>query len=249
MRSLVFAANWKMHLGPSEAREYLAIFRHTYASTPGKQVWFFPPAVSLEAVALALEHRTDLLVGAQDIHWEPKGAFTGAISGPLATQAGARAVLVGHSERRHVFGETDEQTGKKVAAALRSDLLPVLCVGETLTQREAGETVAVVTRQLDAALGGLASDSLAKITIAYEPVWAIGTGRNATPKDAALVHAEIRRWLGGRKAAATRILYGGSVNLKNAAELLAERELDGVLVGGASLDPGGWAELVRSAAP
>ena len=249
MRSLVFAANWKMHLGPSEAREYLAIFRHTYASTPGKEVWFFPPAVSLEAVAGALEHRTDLLAGAQDIHWEPKGAFTGAISGPLATQAGARAVLVGHSERRHVFGETDEQTGKKVAAALRTDLLPVLCVGETLTQREAGETVAVVTRQLDAALGGLASDSLAKITIAYEPVWAIGTGRNATPKDAALVHAEIRRWLGGRKAAATRILYGGSVNLKNAAELLAERELDGVLVGGASLDPGGWAELVRTAAP
>jgi triosephosphate isomerase len=249
VRSLVFAANWKMHLGPSEAREYLAIFRHTYASTPGKQVWFFPPAVSLEAVAGGLEHRTDLLAGAQDIHWEPKGAFTGAISGPLATQAGARAVLVGHSERRHVFGETDEQTGKKVAAALRTDLLPVLCVGETLTQREAGETVAVVTRQLDAALGGLASDSLAKITIAYEPVWAIGTGRNATPKDAALVHAEIRRWLGGRKAAATRILYGGSVNLKNAAELLAERELDGVLVGGASLDPGGWAELVRSAAP
>ena len=248
MRALVFAANWKMHLGPSEAREYLAIFRHAYAPIPEREVWFFPPAVSLEAVAGGLEHRVDLLSGAQDIHWEPKGAFTGAISGPLAAQAGARAVLVGHSERRHVFGETDEQTGKKVAAALQAELLPVLCVGETLAQREADETVAVVTRQLEAALATLAADVLGKVTVAYEPVWAIGTGKNATPKDAAVVHAEIRAWLKQRKAGATRILYGGSVNLKNAAELLAERELDGVLVGGASLDPAGWAELVRTAA-
>ena len=248
MRSLVFAANWKMHLGPVDAREYLATFRHAYPPMPNRQVWFFPPAVSIEAVAGGLEHRADFLTGAQDIHWEPKGAFTGAISGPLAIQAGAQAVLVGHSERRHVFGETDEQTAKKVAAALAVNLLPLLCVGETLAQREAGETVAVVTRQLDAALGPVAADSLAKVTVAYEPVWAIGTGRNATPKDAALVHSEIRRWLGNRKAGATRILYGGSVNLKNAAELLAEPELDGVLVGGASLDPAGWAELVRTAA-
>ena len=248
MRALVFAANWKMHLGPSEAREYLAIFRHAYAPIPEREVWFFPPAVSLEAVAGGLEHRVDLLSGAQDIHWEPKGAFTGAISGPLAAQAGARAVLVGHSERRHVFGETDEQTGKKVAAALQAELLPVLCVGETLAQREADETVAVVTRQLEAALATLAADVLGKVTVAYEPVWAIGTGKNATPKDAAVVHAEIRAWLKQRKAGATRILYGGSVNLKNAAELLAERELDGVLVGDASLDPAGWAELVRTAA-
>jgi triosephosphate isomerase len=244
----VFAANWKMHLGPSEAREYLAIFRHAYAPIPERQVWFFPPAVSLEAVAGGLEHRVDLVPGAQDIHWEPKGAFTGAISGPLAAQAGARAVLIGHSERRHVFGETDEQTGKKVAAALLAELLPVLCVGETLAQRDAGETVAVVTRQLEAALGTLATDAIGKVTVAYEPVWAIGTGKNATPKDAAIVHAEIRAWLKQRKAGATRILYGGSVNLKNAAELLAERELDGVLVGGASLDPAGWAQLVRTAA-
>ena len=248
MRALVFAANWKMHLGPSEAREYLAIFRHAYAPIPERQVWFFPPAVSLEAVAGGLEHRVDLLPGAQDIHWEPKGAFTGAISGPLAAQAGARAVLIGHSERRHVFGETDEQTGKKVAAALRAELLPVLCVGETLAQREADETVAVVTRQLEAALATLAAEVLGKVTVAYEPVWAIGTGKNATPKDAAVVHAEIRAWLKQHKSAVTRILYGGSVNLKNAAELLAERELDGVLVGGASLDPAGWAELVRTAA-
>ena len=248
MRALLFAANWKMNLGPRDALEYLATFRHAYAPLPNRLVWFFPPAVSLEAVAEGLQHREDLAAGAQDIYWEPKGAFTGAVSGPLAVQAGARAVLIGHSERRHVFGETDEQTGRKVAAALGAELVPILCVGETLAQREADETVAVVTRQLEAALATLTPETLAKVTIAYEPVWAIGTGRNATPKDAAQVHAEIRKWLKAHKAGATRILYGGSVNLKNAAELLAERELDGVLVGGASLDPAGWAELVRTAA-
>ena len=245
MRTPIFVANWKMHIGPRDAREYLAMFRHSYDPIPKRQVWFFPPAVSLEAVGEGLQHREDLLAGVQDIHWEPKGAFTGAISGPLAAQAGARAVLIGHSERRHVFGETDAETGKKVDAALQAELLPVLCVGETLAQREAGETVAVVTRQLAAALENKPLDG---ITIAYEPVWAIGTGRNATPKEAAQVHAEIRQWLKERKAATTRILYGGSVNLKNAKDLLAEAELDGVLVGGASLEPAGWAELVRTAA-
>ena len=184
-----------------------------------------------------------MLAGTQDIYWEPKGAFTGANSGPLAAQAGARAALVGHSERRHVFGETDADTARKVAAALAAELYPMLCVGETLAQRDAGDTVKVVTRQLEAALPGKVDP---RITIAYEPVWAIGTGRNATPKDAAEVHRSIRAWLKNRTSGETRILYGGSVNLKNAAELLAERELDGVLVGGASLDPHGWAELVRS---
>ena len=243
MRPLLFAANWKMHIGPRDAREYLAMFRHSYDPIPERQVWFFPPAVSLEAVVEGLKHREDLLAGVQDIHWEPKGAFTGATSGPLAAQAGARAALIGHSERRHVFGETDAETGKKVAAALAAGLHPVLCVGETLAQREAGQTLAVVTRQLEAALPGPIGD----LTIAYEPVWAIGTGRNATPQDAAQVHAEIRKWLKARKAATQRVLYGGSVNLKNAKDLLAEAELDGVLVGGASLEPAGWAELVRTA--
>lgn len=246
MRSLLFAANWKMHLGPSDARTYLATFLKAYVARAGRQVWFFPPAVSLEAVAGALGDRPDLLAGAQDIHWEPKGAFTGAISGPLAAQAGARATLIGHSERRHVFGETDEQTALKLAAALAADLHPVLCVGETLAQRDAGQTLAVVTRQLEAALSGRAGQ--ARVTIAYEPVWAIGTGRNATPKDAADVHAVIRAWLKDRGAKELRILYGGSVNAKNAADLLAQPELDGVLVGGASLDPTAWAELVRTGA-
>ena len=249
MRYLVFAANWKMNIGPLEAREYLRRFLSAGELPEGRGVWFFPPAVSLEAVAQSIAGRPNLLVGAQDIHWEPKGALTGAISGPLAAQAGARATLIGHSERRHVFGETDEQTGKKLAAALAAELHPVLCVGETLKQREAGETMAVITRQLEAALAARAGKG--RVTIAYEPVWAIGTGRNATPRDAAQVHRAIRAWLKDHVATEVArfwILYGGSVNLKNVAELLAEEELDGVLVGGASLDAKGWADLVRTAA-
>ncbi len=247
MRSLVFAANWKMNLGPIEAREYLRAFFAAGEIPHERSVWFFPPAVSIEAVSQGVSGHRNVMVGAQDIHWEPKGAFTGATSGPLAAQAGARLTLIGHSERRHVFGETDEQTGQKMSAALAADLKPVLCVGETLGQREAGETMSVIIRQLEAALVG--RDGMGRVTIAYEPVWAIGTGRNATPKDAAEVHEAIRTWLQEHVPAVARflILYGGSVNLKNAAELLAEPELDGVLVGGASLDPRAWAQLVRTA--
>jgi triosephosphate isomerase len=237
-----------MNIGPEDARAYFKTFRARYQRHDGRDAWFFPPAVSLETTAQAVRERADMLVGVQDIYWEPKGAFTGATSAPLAVQAGARAALIGHSERRHVFGETDEDTRRKVAAAFAANLVPVLCVGETLAERDAGHTLAVVNRQLAGALGSLPVGSLAQVTIAYEPVWAIGTGRNATPKDAATVHKEIRAWLSGRGATKTRILYGGSVNLKNAAELLAEPELDGVLVGGASLDPDAWAQLVQTAA-
>jgi triosephosphate isomerase len=247
MRPLVFAGNWKMNVGPAEAREYLRAFFAAGELPHERAVWFFPPAVSVEAVAQGIAGHRNVLVGSQDIYWEPKGAFTGAISGPLAKQAGARVTLIGHSERRHVFGETDEQTGKKVSAALAADVQPMLCVGETLEQREAGDTLKIVTRQLEAALAG--RDGKARVTIAYEPVWAIGTGRNATPKDAADVHRAIRAWLKERAVTAAPfvILYGGSVNLKNVAELLAEHELDGVLVGGASLIPRDWAQLVRTA--
>jgi triosephosphate isomerase len=248
VRPLVFAGNWKMNVGPVEAREYLRAFFAAGEMPHERSVWFFPPAVSIEAVAQGIAGHRNVLVGSQDIYWEPKGAFTGAISGPLAKQAGARLTLIGHSERRHVFGETDEQTGKKVSAALAADVQPVLCVGETLEQREAGDTLKIVTRQLEAALAG--RDGKARVTIAYEPVWAIGTGRNATPQDAAEVHRAIRAWLKEHAVTAAPfvILYGGSVNLKNVAELLAERELDGVLVGGASLIPRDWAQLVRTAA-
>ena len=248
MRRLLFAANWKMHLGPDEARVYLKTFRARYNRRDDRDVWFFPPGVSVEAAAQAARDRNDLLVGVQDFYWEPKGAFTGAISAPLAAQAGARAALVGHSERRHIFGETDDDTRRKVGAALHATLVPVLCVGETLAERDAGHTLAVVMRQLSAALGSLDGPAVSRVVVAYEPVWAIGTGRNATPQDASAVHREIRAWLTGRGADAPRVLYGGSVNVKNAAALLAERELDGVLVGGASLDPDGWAQLVQTGA-
>ena len=235
-----------MHLGPDDARAYLKAFRARYNRRENRAVWFFPPAVSVEAAAQAAGDRADLLVGIQDIYWEPKGAYTGAVSAPLALQAGARATLIGHSERRHVFGETDDDTRRKLGAALGAGLVPVLCVGETLADRDAGHTLAVVIRQLAAALSGLDGAALSRVVVAYEPVWAIGTGRNATPQDAAAVHREIRGWLAGRAAPAPRVLYGGSVNAKNVAALLAERELDGVLVGGASLDPDAWAQLVQT---
>ncbi|HWZ28249.1 MAG TPA: triose-phosphate isomerase [Gemmatimonadales bacterium] len=249
MRKLLFAANWKMHLGPADTRSYCATFLSRMTPMPGREVWFFPPSPSLEAAASALAGRVDIRVGAQDIHWEAKGAFTGAVSAGIVAQAGARATLVGHSERRKLFGETDADTAKKVRAALAAGLTPMLCVGEELKEREAGNTLSVVTRQLTAALDGLSDAELERIVLAYEPVWAIGTGRNATPQDAGTVHREIRRWVTGRGATRPQILYGGSVNLGNIAALLAEPEIDGVLVGGASLEPDAWAQLVRTGAP
>ena len=245
MAPILYAANWKMHHGPSAAAAYAARFVGLVQPSPGRDLWFFPPAVSLAAVARAFEGRPDVVVGAQDAHWDAQGAYTGAISMPMVADAGGRAVLVGHSERRHVFGETDEETGRKVRAALRHGLFPVLCVGEKLEQRDAGRTEQVVVRQLEAALHGLGAADLGPLVVAYEPVWAIGTGRTAHPADAAAVHAVIRDWLGALGAPdGLRILYGGSVKVDNVVALLAAPGVDGVLVGGASLDADGWAEIV-----
>jgi triosephosphate isomerase len=245
MAPILYAANWKMHHGPTAAASYATRFAEVVRPSSGRDLWFFPPAVSLATVARALGGRSDVLVGAQDAHWEPQGAYTGAISMPMVADAGGRAVLVGHSERRHVFGETDEETGRKVRAALKQGLAPVLCVGEKLEQRDAGRTEQVVVRQLEAALHGLGASDLAPLVVAYEPVWAIGTGRTAHPADAAAVHAVIRDWLGALGAPdSLRILYGGSVKVENVVALLAAPGVDGVLVGGASLDPDGWAEIV-----
>ena len=244
---MLFAANWKMHLNPGEARTFLDRFLAIDTPRAGRTVAFFPSAVAIATVANALLAHDHLLVGAQDVYWEPKGAFTGATSVALARGAGAGAALIGHSERRHVFGETDEETNRKVLAVLGGGLLAMLCVGETLAQREAGETGAVVARQLRAGLAEVATE--ADLAIAYEPVWAIGTGRNATPADAAAVHATIRDVLGELGfPRSTRVLYGGSVNAGNVVLLLAEREIDGVLVGGASLDPEVWAGICATPA-
>ena len=242
-RRLLFAANWKMQIGPDEARSYAERFRKRFTPSADRDTWFFPPAVSLEAATEAFRWLDNTRTGAQDIHWEPKGAFTGAISAGLAKAAGATAVLIGHSERRHVFGESDADTAKKLRTALREELVPVLCVGEKLEQRDAGQTDAVVERQLRAATLGIGAAELSPMVLAYEPVWAIGTGRNATPTDAAAVHVGLRRILAELGVRGTRILYGGSVNQGNVASLVAEPEVEGVLVGGASLDPEEWAGI------
>ncbi|HEX6670420.1 MAG TPA: triose-phosphate isomerase [Gemmatimonadales bacterium] len=244
-RTHIYAANWKMNHGPAAARDFLVRFLRVTANAPGRQLWFFPPAVTIAAASEAAAGREDVTIGAQNVHWEPKGAFTGELSIPLVMEAGARATLIGHSERRHLFGETDEQVARKLAAALKAGLRPLVCVGETLAEREGGRTEQVVARQVAVLHDRIGAADWERVTLAYEPVWAIGTGRNATPDDAAQVHELIRFEL-TRRGVARRvaILYGGSVNPGNVLSLLARPELDGVLVGGASLDADGWAELV-----
>lgn len=249
MKSLVFAANWKMNQAPADAEAFMRTFTAQYAKQQDRRVLFFPSAVSLHVCVTAVKQRADLECGVQNIHWEDKGAFTGETSASLARGAGARHVLVGHSERRHVFGETDEESGKKVAAAVKAGLTPMLCVGEKLSEREAGQTIAVVLRQLRAGFAQVDAHAIASCMVAYEPVWAIGTGKTATPADAAEVHAAIRAELiklTGERGGAVPILYGGSVNRSNVESLVAQEDVDGVLVGGASLDAEQWLAIVRS---
>ena len=244
-RSLIYAANWKMHHGPAAAREFLTRFLQVTSAVSDRQLWFFPPSVAIAAAAEAVAGREDVTIGAQNVHWEPKGAFTGELSIPLVAEAGARATLIGHSERRHLFGETDEQVARKLAAVLKAGMIPLVCVGETLAEREGGRTEQVVARQVNSLHDRIGPSDWSRVVLAYEPVWAIGTGRNATPDDAAQVHELIRFELSRRGVTGrVTILYGGSVNQGNVLSLLARPEIDGVLVGGASLDPDGWAELV-----
>ncbi len=249
-RTPLLAGNWKMHGARREAVALASALAKDVGHIAGREVLVAPPFTALEAVGQAIAG-TSIRLSAQNLHWEPKGAFTGEISPPLAVEAGAAWALVGHSERRHKFGETDEETGRKVRAVLAAGLAPMLCVGELLEERQAGRTEEVVLRQLTAGMAGLDAASTARVAIAYEPVWAIGTGVNATPADAAAVHRSIRRWLVERspKAARPAILYGGSVNPGNAAALLAEEELDGVLVGGASLEAESWLKILGAPRP
>ncbi|MEX2180988.1 MAG: triose-phosphate isomerase [Gemmatimonadaceae bacterium] len=249
MKSLVFAANWKMNQAPADAEAFMRAFTDQYPRQQDRRVIFFPSAVALHVIVAAVKTRADLSSGVQNIHWEAKGAFTGETSATLARAAGARYALVGHSERRHVFGETEDETAKKVAAAVQAGLTPVICVGETLAERERGETLAVVLRQLRAAVAEVEPGALASAMVAYEPVWAIGTGKVATPADAGAVHAAIRGALieiSGERGGAIPILYGGSVSRTNVAALIAVEDVDGVLVGGASLDAEHWLAIVRS---
>jgi len=245
----VLAANWKMHHGPTAAKSFIEGFLSGYAPREDRTVIIFPGAVAVSLVAAATAGRKDVLAGIQNIHWAEKGAFTGEISAGMARDAGARVTLVGHSERRHVFGETDAQVAKKCAAAARTGLAFILCVGETIVQREAGETTSVVRRQLRDGLSQTPNLISADFLLAYEPVWAIGTGLTASADDASAIHtllrAELRDMIGTR-ADDIPILYGGSVNVGNAASLLAAPEIDGLLVGGASLEVSSWLTIVQA---
>jgi triosephosphate isomerase len=220
------------------------------AASGGKvQVAIAPPFTAIHAVAGALAG-TGLEVAAQDVHWEAQGAFTGEVSAAMLAEAGCRHGIVGHSERRQLFGETDDSVRRKVGALLAANLLPIVCVGETLAEREAGKTLAVVDRQVRGALADIPSAALAALTVAYEPVWAIGTGKTATAAQAQEVHAAIRkilRELGGDAADAIRIQYGGSVKPENAAELMSQPDVDGALVGGASLKANDFLAIVKGA--
>ena len=247
LRKPFIAGNWKMHLGPADAERFFARFSEEFAPADDRTVAFFPPAITFGAAKAALGSRADIRLGVQNVHWEEKGAFTGETSAALAASAGAEFALIGHSERRSLFGETDEETARKTSATLAAGITPVLCVGELLEERERGEAGAVVERQLSAVYDTLSDEQADAVVIAYEPVWAIGTGRTASPDDAAEMHARIRAFLAARygadRARAIPILYGGSVKPDNAANLLAAGDVDGLLVGGASLDPEGFARV------
>ena len=248
-RRKLIAGNWKMNHGGRTACELAAAVAKGAAHFPNVDVIVAPPFTALAAVAAEVDG-TNVDVAAQNLHPKAHGAFTAEISGPMLIDAGARWVIIGHSERRQLFGETDEGVAQKVGAALEFGLRPIVCVGETLDERDAGKTLEVVLRQLGATLHGL-EKAMGACAVAYEPVWAIGTGRNATAEQAQEVHAAIRARLSQHSTdigALTRVLYGGSVKADNAEQLLSCADVDGALVGGASLDPKQFLAIVQAAA-
>ena len=254
-RPRILAGNWKMNRtapeGSSLARELASLHAADPASTTAPVVVLCPPYPALESVARALAG-TGMQLGAQDLHAEPHGAFTGEVSGAMLAAVGCRWVIVGHSERRHLMGETDAQVAAKLRAARRDGLVPIVCVGETLAEREGSRTEEVLVRQVTAAYNGLAAAEARATVVAYEPVWAIGTGKVASPEQARDAHRVIRvtldRVLGEGAGAAMAILYGGSVNAGNSATLFAENDVDGALVGGASLEAASFWKIVGAAA-
>ncbi|HTP29659.1 MAG TPA: triose-phosphate isomerase [Anaeromyxobacteraceae bacterium] len=242
--------NWKMYKTTAEARQLVQELSSLVGGLAGKvQVAVAPPFTALAAVAEPLRG-TPIELAAQNVHFEPQGAFTGEVSPGMLLDLGVKHVIVGHSERRQLFAETDEGVRKKVVALLRAELLPIVCVGETLKERESGETLSVVSRQVNGALSGLSSGELGRLTVAYEPVWAIGTGKTASAAQAQEVHAAIRkilRDLAGGAADLVRIQYGGSVKPDNAAELMGQPDIDGALVGGASLKATDFFQIIKGA--
>jgi len=250
MRRPVIAANWKMYKTQADTRVFFSRFRHLAADLRHCDL-VIAPAFTALAAAVEAARGSDIAVSAQDLYWEKEGAWTGEVSAAMIAEVGCRFTLVGHSERRHIFGESDDQVNRKLRAALAAGLAPILCVGETLAEREAGHTELVLRRQFIAACFGLTVAEFSRILLAYEPVWAIGTGRTATPELAAGAHRFLRllaaEGFSPANAQALRILYGGSVKPENSGPLLSEEEIDGALVGGASLDPVAFAAIARSA--
>jgi triosephosphate isomerase len=250
MRVPLIAGNWKMYKGVHEAVAYAKELRVLAADIVDLELVLAPPFTAVHAVADALRN-SNIAVAGQDLFWEKEGAYTGAISGPMLQEAGAALVIVGHSERRRLFGDTDADVNRKVHAAYGAGLAPIVCVGETLDERDAGRTFDVLDTQVKAALEDVSSSQFSTMVIAYEPVWAIGTGRNATPDQAQEAHAHIRgrlrQWLGAEAADGCQILYGGSVKPDNAKAILQQPDVDGALVGGASLDVQSFLAIARAA--
>jgi len=247
----VIAGNWKMHKTSAEAIALVKELAGSVANAMGREIVVCPPFTALMAVKAALDG-TNIKLGAQNLSWENQGAFTGEISAPMLKDVGCEYVIIGHSERRQFFAETDENVSRKLKAALAANLIPIVCVGESLSEREAGITSTVVSRQVKLGLSNLTADEAKSIIIAYEPIWAIGTGRTATPETAQETVAFIRRRLRERFGAAAdrvRILYGGSVKAANIDALMVQPDIDGVLVGGASLEAQEFARIVRFVEP
>ena len=251
MRKPLIVGNWKMNKTASEAAAFIRDLCKRVPTSPHADVVLAPPFTAIESVRNALGSCSYFSLGAQNVHWGTHGAFTGEVSAPMLRDLGCRYVIVGHSERRALFGERDEHIRLKVLAALKYGLSPILCVGESLAHRESGRTESIVTAQLSNCLKGLTTQDLGAVTIAYEPVWAIGTGQPATPEQAVIVHRSIRLFLetgwNSDIASAVRILYGGSVMPQNIKSLLVSDAIDGALVGGACLDPDSFATIINSA--
>jgi triosephosphate isomerase len=250
MRKKIIAGNWKMYKTNEEARQLVSAVMQHVSIIKKTKVVVCPPATALSDVA-ALLKGTPIALGAQNIHWEKEGAFTGEISVGMIKSAGASFVILGHSERRQYFGETNENVRRKIQAALSQGITPIVCIGETLEQREKGVTHEIIAQQIDQGLSGLTSDQLKRLVFAYEPVWAIGTGKNATPEQAQEVHEFIRTRLTAlydRQTAETvTIQYGGSVKPANAPDLLKQPDIDGALVGGACLQADSFVDIIKAA--
>ena len=250
MRHPFIAGNWKMFKTVQETVFYVKEFRSLVKDIEGVEIVLAPPFTAVHAAAEAARN-SNVGIAAQDVYWEREGAFTGQVSAGMVREAGADYVIIGHSERRTLFGETDETVNRKVGAAIAAGLVPIVCIGERLEERERGDTLSVLDRQIKGAFDAVTGEQIGALVVAYEPVWAIGTGRTATAAQAQEAHAHVRQrlrqWFGATAADECHVIYGGSVKPENARELISQPDVDGALVGGASLDVNAFTEIVRRA--